>query len=354
MAIQPADGVDNLDALYAAAEELSLDALWRIAHKVLHPEPRPAMQAYHWPWSKVRPLMLRAGELVDLEHGAERRVLVLLNPGLPGRYGTTHTLVAAIQLIKPGEIAPTHRHTPAAIRLIIEGEGAYTTVEGEKCLMQVGDLILTPSMTWHDHGNESDGPMLWLDGLDVPFVRSLETIFFDPYPDERQPVGKPVDYSLRKYRAGHLRPSWDRPRGAGAPLLTYCWSDTATALRHLAEVELSPHDGAMVEYVNPHTGGYTLPTIGCAAQLLPAGWRGRPHRHTASVIYHVVAGHGTTVVAGQRFDWAPGDCFTVPPWSWHEHACAPDADAYLFVLHDEPILAPFGLLREEAQPGPAV
>jgi gentisate 1,2-dioxygenase len=308
------------------------------------------MEAYLWRWSDLRPLMLRAGDLVDLEHGAERRVLVLLNPGLPGRYGTTHTLVAAIQLIKPGEIAPTHRHTPAAIRLIIEGEGAYTTVDGEKCLMQVGDLILTPSMTWHDHGNETEGPMIWLDGLDVPFVRSLETIFLDPYPHERQPVEKPVDYSLRKYRAGHLRPSWDRPRGASAPLLTYRWTETASALRHLAEVETSPYDGAMVEYVNPHTGGYTLPTIGCAAQLLPAGWRGQAHRHTASAIYHVVSGRGSTVIDGRRFDWAQGDCFAVPPWSWHAHAADPDADAYLFVLHDEPILAPFGLLRDEAQP----
>ena len=115
-------------------------------------------------------------------------------------------------------------------------------------------------------------------------------------------------------------------------------------------VEMSPYDGAMVEYVNPHTGGYTLPTIGCAAQLLPAGWRGQAHRHTASAIYHVVSGRGATVIDGHRFDWAQGDCFAVPPWSWHAHAADPDADAYLFVLHDEPILAPFGLLRDEAQP----
>lgn len=350
MVIQSADPVDSLDAYYAAIERLNLNGLWRVGQQVLHPEPRPAMQAHIWRWADVRPLMLRAGDLIDLDHGAERRVLVLLNPGLSGRFGTTHTLVAAIQMIKPGEIAPTHRHSPAAIRLIIEGAGAYTTVDGEKCRMEVGDLILTPSMTWHDHGNESELPMIWLDGLDVPFVKSTEAIFFEPYPAEAQPVVRPVDFSLRKYRAGHVRPSWDRPRGSSAPLLTYRWSDTATALQHLAEVETSPFDGAMVEYINPHTGGHTLPTIGCAAQMLPAGWHGRAHRHTTSTIYHVVTGRGFTTIDGERFEWAPGDCFTVPPWSWHEHAADVDENAYLFVLHDEPILAPFGLFREAAAP----
>ena len=140
---------------------------------------------------------------------AERRVLGFINPGLPDRFGATHTLWAGFQYVLPGEVAPAHRHSPAAIRFVIEGRGAFTTVDGDKCVMERGDLVLTPPWTWHDHGNDSDRPMLWLDGLDLPMVGEMEGQFYEPFAEEAQPIGKPVGDSERRYGIGQLRPTWD-------------------------------------------------------------------------------------------------------------------------------------------------
>src|SRR5213080_4103402 len=165
---------ETLPPTYSQAlESYSLPPLWTALHVLLPKERGTAAVPHRWSWREARPLLHEAARLVPIEQ-AERRVLVLENPGLKGMYRITSTLFAGLQVILPGEAAPSHHHTPAALRLIVEGHGAYTTVEGVKCAMEPGDLIITPPMRWHDHGHEGSEPVVWLDGLDIPLVRHFD------------------------------------------------------------------------------------------------------------------------------------------------------------------------------------
>jgi gentisate 1,2-dioxygenase len=255
-------------------------------------------------------------------------------------------MFSGVQLILPGEVARTHHHTPAAIRFIIEGEGGYTAVSGEKSVMRKGDFLTTPNWTWHDHGNESDEPVIWLDGLDLPFVTNLDAIFFEEFGEERQPISKPEEDSIHRWGA-NLRPTWETPDGAYSPVLNYRWQASRAALHALRTDAGSPFDGILMEYINPYTGGPVLPTIAAYLQLLRRGEHTRAHRHVASTVYHVAEGGGASIIAGQRFDWQEGDTFVVPAWAWHEHL-SQDGEAVLFSFSDRPILRAFGLDREEA------
>ena len=340
---------EALEAYYRDLEGYNAGALWTVLHSFIGKEPRPRGVPYLWRWADMRPQVYRAAELIDPEQ-AERRVVMLLNPGLPGACAVTNTLYAGLQLILPGEIARSHRHTPAALRFIVEGHGAYTAVDGEKTLMNPGDLVLTPSWTWHDHGNESEEPMIWLDGLDAPLINTLDAMFFELYPEERQRLDKPVDDSLRKYGTGALVPTYERHLGAHSPLLNYTWERTRATLVDLAAHDGgSPYDGVVLEYVNPRTGGPVMPTLGCHIQWLPPGFATETHRHTSSVVYHVVEGEGYSVIGGQRFDWQAKDVFCVPSWAPHQHVNASGAaPAILFSFTDAPVLRALGLYREAA------
>jgi len=189
------------DRFNAELEQLGMKPLWVIYRDVMTREPRAREIPYLWAWKEVRPLLLRAGELITAAE-AERRVLMYLNPGNPPQIGATATLYAAAQLILPGETARAHRHSPAALRFIIEGEGAYTCVEGEKIFMAPGDLILTPAMVWHDHGNEGSAPVMWLDGLDIPLTTSLNCMFVEGFSKESQGESAPRQRSEKLYGRG--------------------------------------------------------------------------------------------------------------------------------------------------------
>jgi gentisate 1,2-dioxygenase len=347
MAVQPDTAPRALAELEEIVRTEALEPLW--AQPAFPAEPVTAVRPYRWRWSQVRPRLLAAGALQPLgKEGADRRVLAFKNPGLPMGIATTQTLSAAVQLVHATERAPSHRHTPAAIRFVIEGRRTYTLVNGEPCWMEPGDLILTPNWSWHGHVNEGDGPMIWLDALDVPLVFALNQMFFEDFPGREQPVTRAHEESLSRYGLGSLRPTWVQPRDATAPLLSYKWTDTEPQLRALAQVEGSPFDGVALEYTNPVTGGPALPTLGCRIQLLRPGEHTRAHRHTASAIYHVVRGHGVTTIAGERLDWAPGDVIALPSWAWHAHENASGAEeAILFSVTDEPVLRAVGLYREQ-------
>ena len=348
MVQEPMSGgkIEELDLFYEEVRNANSRPLWMMGSENLTTEPRPKTSAFIWKWRDLRPLMYRAAQLVPVEQ-AERRVLVFTNPGLEGKGSATTTLMANLQIINPGEVARTHRHTPSAFRLIVEGTGAYTTVEGEKTYMDPGDFITTPNWTWHDHGNEGVAPMVWLDGLDVPLVNYLEAGFYNQYEDERQPLTKPDDLSLRLYGAGTLTPTWQREKGIHSPLLNYKWERSYEVLTRLAtESAGSPYDGVCVEYTNPTTGGPALATIACFAHLLKPGTHTNAHRHVGSTVYHVISGKGYSVIAGQRFDWEEKDTFVVPSWAWHEHFA--EVEVCLFSYNDSPLLHPFGLYREEA------
>jgi gentisate 1,2-dioxygenase len=341
---------DEAQAFDRELERNHLVALWNVSANLLPKEPRGRAIPYLWRWDTLLPLVRRGGELAPLSRGAERRVLGFINPGLPTRYGATHTLWAGFQYLLPREVAPAHRHSPAAIRFIIQGDGAFTTVDGDKCVMSRGDLVLTPPWTWHDHGNESDEPMIWLDGLDLPLVAEMEATFYEPFPKDAQRVERPVGDSERRYGLGQLRPTWERSVGPFSPLLNYKWARTEDALRRLATGSASPYDDVAMEYINPHTGGPLMPTIACWIQLIRRGLRTKAHRHTGSAVYLVFEGQGQSVIDGQRFDWRRGDLFVVPTWAWHEHASADGVEAILFSVHDTPVMQALGLYREQAYP----
>ena len=337
---------DERERFRAELEQWGMAPLWLIYRSVLSREPRQREVPYLWRWKDVRPRLLRAGELITAAE-AERRVLMYLNPGNAARIGATATLYAAAQLILPGETARAHRHSPAALRFIIEGSGAYTRVEGEKIWMAPGDLILTPAMVWHDHGNEGSEPVMWLDGLDIPYTGALNCMFLEEFDALTQPDRVPEASSEKLYGRALFPAGAATALNPYSPVWAYRWNDARQALHTLARgSKADPAEGFLLRYANPATGGEILPTMGCRLQLLPAGFQTLAQRRTTSAVFHVAEGRGYSVLNGTRFEWEKGDTFAVPIWCWQEHA-AGDADAILFSITDEPILAPLGLSRTE-------
>jgi gentisate 1,2-dioxygenase len=287
-------------------------------------EPRSKAVPYLWRWSDLRPQAMRAAELVGTQQ-AERRVLRLTNPELSG-VSASNTLVANIQIVMPGEIARAHRHSAAALRLIIEGRGGFTVVNGEHVPMYPGDLVLTPNWAWHDHANDTDAPMIWLDGLDTPLVRMLEAGFYEEYYRERQEFGAAVNASAWHYPMSEMRAALERLADGGGVA-----------------------GGIVLEYTNRLTGGPVMPTIACYMQLLRPGEQTQAHRKVCCTNFHVVAGAGSSIVGGQRLDWEDKDVFTVPTWTFHEHVNRGDRPAFLFSFTDAPVMEALSLYREETR-----
>jgi gentisate 1,2-dioxygenase/1-hydroxy-2-naphthoate dioxygenase len=275
-----------------------------------------------------------------------RRNFTFINPG-PGVDGTTPTMAMGIQITLPGEIAWAHRHSINALRFVVDGSAdLYTAVDGERLVMEDGDLIITPAYTWHDHHNESEKRGIWIDILDVPVMGYLRQIFFEPYGGSAQPLRQNRADFLSN-RSSPVRPAWEQRDRFRIPF-RYAWSDVRASLRDFAGCDGSPFDGVILHYSHPITGGPTLPTIDCYAQLLRPGLQTQRHRHTSSAVYYVVEGEGATVVGGQTLDWSVGDSFVVPNWMWHHHVNrSQSAEAVLFSATDAPLLAALGMYREE-------
>lgn len=338
----------ELDAYYRDLESMHTTALWRVIADQMPDFPQPRAVPFLWRYKDVRPQVIRAGELVTPEQ-ANRRVVVLVNPGLRHQWSAATTLLANIQMVLPGEIAPAHRHTAAALRFVMEGGGAYTAVDGEKTIMHPGDLVLTPNWTWHDHGNESDGPIIWQDGLDVPLVTALDGSFFEANQGMQQEYTRPVNASAREYGQGGLRPTWQKWTQPHSPMLNYTWRQTRETLHQMAgQSDGTAWDAIYMEYVNPYSGGPIMPTIGANAQLLRPGEHTQAHRHTMEVVYQVVEGSGYSVINGLRFNWEKNDIFVIPKWAFHEHANGSKTEAAcLFSYSDGPVMQALGLYREE-------
>jgi gentisate 1,2-dioxygenase len=348
----PNDLQEQRAALYAALESRSIEPLWRALDSAAPKEPRVASVPHIWRWQDIREHLLRAGDLVTPQE-AERRVLMLINPAYPAKTLRTVGLIyAGVQLIKPGETADSHRHVPNAQRFIMEGDGAFTSVDGEKTVMRKGDYVMTPSWRWHDHGNDSASDMIWLDGLDVPFVNILDANFFEDYEVDGSrtiPLGRSADDSHHRW-ARNMRPTWEESANpAISPIINYRWENARNVLHELRDDAGSPYDGIILQYVNPVTGGPTLPTMSSSLQLLRRGERTKAHRHTSSTIYHVAEGEGETIIGGELFSWQEGDTFVLPSWTWHEHESR-NGEAVLFSYTDRPVIDAFGLYREEAHP----
>ncbi|MEX2145444.1 MAG: cupin domain-containing protein [Candidatus Rokuibacteriota bacterium] len=301
-----------------------LDAPWTQPGPLIRPK-ASAMQARVWRWRDIEPLVRRSAEFMAPGRGAERRIIRLDNPGVPERTAG-HTISVAVQYLLPGEIAPAHRHTPNAIRFMLHGEGAFTTVEGDKFVMRRGDLVVTPSMTWHDHGNEGGEPVMWTDALDSPVVRYLESLAMDPYEGEQQPVRT----------------------GPPARHLHFPFETAYAALLALATAPADPFDDVIMEYRDPDTGRSVVPALACYLQMLRPGVRTRLHRETSSAVYHVVTGTGFTDIDGVRHAWGEGDFIAIPPRALHGHGNDTSTPALLYSVQDVPLLRALGLYRMEA------
>jgi gentisate 1,2-dioxygenase len=336
-----------MDEFIESLAPLDLYPLW-CEKGLLIRDPAAKAIPFVWPYAAIRERLLKAGELISAEE-AERRVLILKNPGLGGKPAATDRLYAGMQLVLPHEIAPAHYHAASAIRFVVEGHGAYTTVDGERAIMEPGDLVLTAGWAPHDHGNDTDEPMIWLDGLDLPLVNDLGCAYFRTLDSKQQKLLRPDDTSERLYARGQLRPAWVKWAKNYSPLAKYPWKQTERILLDAWKdgIEASPTDGYLFEYSNPITGGAVLPTIACYAQLLAPKMHTAAHRDTTSTVYFVVRGSGTTIMDGQEIRWQERDTFALPGWMIHEHINDNSEPAILFSFTDDPSIRALGFYQEQ-------
>jgi len=324
------------EVFYGKVAGHALSPLWTTT--LVPPLPRHHVRArpHLWDFDNVlKPLLLEAGGLITAQE-ANRRVLSLENPGFNGEPRILESLYAGLQMILPGECAPAHRHTPSALRFIMEGKGAWTAVSGEKSFMEPGDFLITPSMTWHDHGHDGDNAFFWMDGLDIPIVGAFGPMFFESYPKDRAPQSRPPGDSLARYGA-NMRPvneTWTKPE---SPIFCYPYARSREALEVLRKNgELDPYDGVKLEYVDPTRGGAAMPTISAFLQLLPKGFRTETWRTTENIVFSPVEGTGKITVGEgdeqREIAWKPRDIFAVP--CWVPFRLEADSEACLFSYSD--------------------
>ncbi|HEM7850533.1 gentisate 1,2-dioxygenase [Burkholderia multivorans] len=333
---------NKLDTYYDTLKSENLGPLWVSLKGLVPSEPRPRAVPHVWQYTKVRPRLLEAGGLITAEE-AERRVLVLENPGLVGASQITDTIYAGLQLILPGEVAPAHRHSQSALRFVIEGTGAYTAVDGERTTMHPGDFIITPAWTWHDHGSAADGPVVWMDGLDVPLVRFLGTGFREEHQELAQEISRAEGTSDAKFGSGLL--PLDARVQHTSPIFNYPYARTREALDRLARAEdPDPHVGHALRYVNPTNGDWAIPTIATSMRLLPAGVATRPYRSTDGAVLVLVEGSLKARIGETEFLLSPKDVAALPAWT--DYRLEATTDAVFFVYSDRPVHEKLGLWRE--------
>lgn len=335
-----------LQDLYDSMAPDSLTPLWEVLSALVQDVPRSPALVHKWSYATIRDYLMRAGDIISAEQ-AERRVLILENPGIAGQSAIVPSLYAGMQLILPGEIAPCHRHAQCALRFVMEGDGAYTTVDGEKAIMRPFDLVLTPGMQWHDHANPTDKPMIWLDGLDIPTVRLFDASFAERLAEKVHPETVAAGDTLHRY-GGNMRPmrgsTADR-RPAHQPLFHYPFAQWRENLLTMAAgSEIDPHLGHALEFINPANGGPVMPTISAHVRYLPAGFETRPRRSSDGTVFVVVEGEGTALVGDAEHRLSPRDVLAVP--SWNELRLLAGSDMILFAFSDKASQEKLNLYKE--------
>jgi gentisate 1,2-dioxygenase len=341
------DQRSQLEALYEQMEPEGLYPLWEKLSALVLPQPDSPAKVHKWSYDSARDYLMRAGDLISAKQ-AERRVLILENPGLGGLSSITPSLYAGLQLILPGEIAPAHRHAQCALRFVLEGGDAYTSVDGEKAVMRPFDLVLTPGGQWHDHGNPTAKPMIWLDGLDIPTVRHFDASFAEGYAEDQFPEQVPAGDSLNRY-GRNMRPlkghTADR-RPAHQPLFHYPYAEWRPALDAMAKgAQIDPHLGHALEFLNPVNGGPIMSTISAHVRLMPAGFETRDRRSTDGTIFVVVEGEGQAVVEGETIALSPREILVVP--SWKTVRFKAQSQLVLFGYSDKACQEKLNLYKEE-------
>ena len=333
-------------AYYKKLAPQNVSALWSVLSSIITPQPKSGCVPHLWKYSDLKPLLMEAGELITAKE-AERRVLILENPGMPGESKITTSLYAGLQLVMPGEVAPAHRHSQSALRFVVDGAGAHTAVNGERTLMYPGDFVITPPWTWHDHGNHSDQPMIWMDGLDIPIVSFFDASFAETYGEDEQPITRQINDSLARYGANMLPVDYEKRRHA-SPIFNYPYARTREALEQMRKQdEWDPCHGLKLRYINPDDGGYAMPTIATFMQLLPQGFSTQAYQSTDATVFSVVEGEGRSIIDGQVFEWEGQDTFVVPSWKPVVHEAR--SDAVLFSYSDRVCQQKLGLFRENRQ-----
>jgi gentisate 1,2-dioxygenase len=330
-------------AFYDKIDGKNLTALWTVLGALITPEPRSGCVPFLWKFGDIREAMVEAGTLITAKE-AERRVLILENPGLRGQSKITTSMYAGVQLVIPNEVAPAHRHAQSALRFVLEGEGAHTAVNGERTQMNFGDFIITPPKAWHDHGNHTKDPMFWLDGLDIPLVQFLDASFLEHNNDDEQEITKLEGDALARYGANMLPVTHSR-HSYVSPIFNYPYARSREALDMMKRAnEWDTHHGLKMKYVNPVTGDYAMPTIAAFLQLLPKGFSTAQYQSTDATIFVCAEGRGKTLIGDEVFYWKPLDIFVVPSWKKVVHVA--EEESVLFSYSDRAVQEKLGLWRE--------
>jgi gentisate 1,2-dioxygenase len=333
-------------ALVAALEEARYHPLWTRYKSITPVHPAPADSPMQWRWRDFQPFADRAAREVPIED-VERRAIIMVNPAFGGQTATTSNLLAAFTILEPGDRAVPHRHTAAAIRFATRATGAVTIVNGRRCEMQDGDLVLTPPWCWHGHINEGRDRTYWFDAANMPLLCALDANFFQPGSRENDAFWSVDAGEEAAFAASGLRPvdTEPAPPWGHSPKFRYPGEETRRTLGALRRAS----DGQRtLRYVNPLTGGPVMPTLDCYATRLVKGAPTQARRVTCNAICLVVAGEGRSTVGDRRFDWSEHDVFTVPHWSWSVHE-ALSAEADLFMVTDRSVMEALGLLRIEVE-----
>jgi gentisate 1,2-dioxygenase len=342
--LQPNPGGARQD-LYARMDQENLTPLWEVLHSLIPSQPATPCRPALWKYRSARPYLMEAGKLITARE-AVRRVLILENPGMRGESCITQSLYAGLQLILPGEIAPSHRHSQSALRFVVEGSGAYTAVDGERTTMRPGDFIITPSWTWHDHGNPGNEPVVWMDGLDIRIVQLFGAQFQEVHAEEVQSVARSEGTSASRFGANMVPLGAVAPFGKTSPIFNYPYARSRETLAKLSR-EQAPDacHGWKMQFINPLTGGHAMPSIAAFIQQLPRGFSSLAYRATDGTVYCVVEGRGKVSIGAEQFGFEPRDTFVVPSWMPLRFDC--DEESVLFSFSDRPAQEALALWREE-------
>lgn len=365
----PENHTPEVAALHQRSQELNLHEFWSEREDIEQVKIKRAGTPYRWAWNDIHAHLNRAAEVIEMEDGdAERRAIIMVNPGLEGRRATTNTLFAAFSCYNPGERSAAHRHTPNASRFGVMGEGGYTTVQGEKCTLNRGDLVLTPAGCWHDHGNDSKTDrIIWMDVLDIPLILSLNTAFFDlDYSEvvDKSNSGDPLtkgyqtprfatDFSKKVYGAGGVFARQvlhgERVLSGHSPMYKYHWDRTQEVLETMKERDGDPFFGIAIDYRNPLDNGAVLATMSFSILMLRPGEKTLPRRDTTSNVFFVMQGRGRSVIEGETIEWGENDVIAQPNWSWTSHENLGDEPVILYTVSDEPTIRKLSQFRQQGR-----
>jgi gentisate 1,2-dioxygenase len=339
---EPAVVAHGKTSFVSELEAKNLHPLWDRYQRITPIKPQPKDAPFIWRWRDIEPFLHRSVGEVSI-NDIERRALIMAHPAFGDDTTTTSTLLAAFTVLEPGDRARPHRHTGAAIRFATRADGAATIVNGRRCDMKDGDLILTPPMCWHGHINESDHRIIWFDAANMPLIRAVDAHFFEPGDPRNNAFWQVDEGEERLWGEAGLLAEGAAVGTASSPKYRY----PGEATRRMLAAAPSGADGMRpIRYVNPATGGAVMPTLDCYAARLDKGTTTRTKRATYNVICLVVAGAGRSTIGGDTFEWSQHDVFTIPHWTYaHHEALGGDAD--LFMVTDKSAFERLDLVREE-------